>query len=66
MVAGDLQAAEVFDEYALTTLNGRKVYPRLRDGKPYINRSEIIAADIEAENGTIHVIDKVLIPWFSY
>lgn len=30
----------------------------------YINRSKVIKGDIEASNGVIHVIDKVLIPMF--
>jgi uncharacterized surface protein with fasciclin (FAS1) repeats len=29
---------------------------------PKINDAEIIKADIEADNGVIHVIDKVLMP----
>jgi len=28
----------------------------------YINDAKVIRADIEASNGVIHVIDKVLIP----
>lgn len=32
-----------------------------RDGSIFINGSKIIATDITAENGTVHVIDKVMI-----
>ncbi|RXG27389.1 fasciclin domain-containing protein [Leeuwenhoekiella marinoflava] len=32
-----------------------------RDGAMYINGSEILATDISASNGTVHVIDKVMI-----
>lgn len=32
-----------------------------RDGSLYINGSKILATDIQAENGTVHVIDKVMI-----
>ena len=32
-----------------------------RDGALYINGSEILATDISASNGTVHVIDKVMI-----
>ncbi|MGB5943746.1 MAG: fasciclin domain-containing protein [Leeuwenhoekiella sp.] len=32
-----------------------------RDGALYINGSEILATDINADNGTVHVIDKVMI-----
>ncbi|MDZ8119316.1 fasciclin domain-containing protein [Pontiella agarivorans] len=64
VVPGDLNAEEVFAERSLKTASGRTIYPRLKNGVPYINRSEVIAPDIEAENGTVHVIDTVLIPWF--
>ncbi len=66
VVPGDLDAEEVFAERSLRTANGRSIYPRLKDGKPFINGSEVIAPNVEAANGTIHVIDKVLIPWFRY
>jgi uncharacterized surface protein with fasciclin (FAS1) repeats len=32
-----------------------------RDGERYINGSRILATDVQAENGTVHVIDKVLL-----
>lgn len=32
-----------------------------RDGSNYINGSEILATDVMASNGTVHVIDKVMI-----
>ncbi|NJL73782.1 MAG: fasciclin domain-containing protein [Saprospiraceae bacterium] len=32
-----------------------------RDGDTYINGSKILATDVKAENGTVHVIDKVLL-----
>lgn len=34
----------------------------LTDGKLFINSSQVVTADVAATNGTIHVIDKVLIP----
>lgn len=34
----------------------------LQDGKLFINASEVIAADVAATNGTIHVINQVLLP----
>lgn len=64
VAAGDLDAGEVVNNRSLKTVSGKSVYPRLRGDKVYVNNAKVIAADIEAENGTIHVIDKVLIPWF--
>jgi hypothetical protein len=34
----------------------------IKDKAAYVNDSKIIATDIEATNGVIHVIDTVLIP----
>ncbi len=40
-----------------TTINVRK-----RFGQVYVDKARVISADIEASNGIIHVINKVLIP----
>jgi transforming growth factor-beta-induced protein len=66
VVPGDLDSSEVLSERKIKTVEGRYVYPRSRNGKAYINSAQIIDVDIEAENGTIHVINRVLIPWFRH
>ncbi|MDF7826826.1 fasciclin domain-containing protein [Pontiellaceae bacterium B12227] len=66
VVPGDLTAGEVLENRTLKTVTGRNVHPRYRQGDVYINNAKVIAADIEAKNGTIHVINKVLIPWYRY
>jgi uncharacterized surface protein with fasciclin (FAS1) repeats len=33
-----------------------------KDGEAYINNSQIVATDVEASNGIIHVIGGVLLP----
>ena len=43
------------------TLEGTKVAINAKDGVK-INDANVITADIEASNGTVHVIDTVLIP----
>ena len=42
--------------------NGSSVELSIRDGALFINDSKVITTDIVTSNGTIHVIDKVLIP----
>ncbi|MEO1078825.1 MAG: fasciclin domain-containing protein [Pseudomonadota bacterium] len=42
--------------------NGDIVALTIRDGELFINGSQVVATDIEASNGIIHVIDAVLIP----
>lgn len=62
VVADDLDSGEVLGKKRITTVEGSRIFPTLKDGTPYINSSEIVSTDIVAENGTIHVIDKVLVP----
>jgi uncharacterized surface protein with fasciclin (FAS1) repeats len=48
---------------AATTLNGADVaLTTPGDGNLYVNFSKVVSYDIEASNGVIHVIDKVLLP----
>ena len=41
---------------------GGKVAFTVADGKVMINGANIVATDIEASNGVIHVIDAVILP----
>jgi uncharacterized surface protein with fasciclin (FAS1) repeats len=45
-----------------TMLNGQKVSVEFNSDGLFINQSKVIAADVAAKNGLIHVIDEVLIP----
>jgi len=53
--SGDLTEGEV------TTLNGAAVEISLADGV-MVNDANVVTADLEASNGVIHVIDRVLLP----
>jgi uncharacterized surface protein with fasciclin (FAS1) repeats len=44
------------------TLSGASVAVMVGDGMVTINEANVVAADIEASNGVIHVIDAVLLP----
>ena len=46
----------------VTTANDDDIAVSLGDGKLFVNMSEVIATDIVASNGIIHLIDSVLIP----
>ena len=45
----------------MTTVEGEKLHV---DGRHSVkvNKAHVVKADVEADNGVIHVIDKVLIP----
>jgi len=45
-----------------TMLDGKKVSVRFDGHDLFINNSKVIAKDIQAKNGIIHVIDTVLLP----
>ena len=63
VVPGALGAAEVLASSALTTVNGANATISLDgDGNPRIDDAIIIATDIGARNGIVHVIDRVIFP----
>ncbi|MGF1566316.1 MAG: fasciclin domain-containing protein [Flavobacteriales bacterium] len=46
----------------VATLNGSNVLVNVSDAGVFINNAEVIFADIETDNGVVHVIDAVLLP----
>jgi uncharacterized surface protein with fasciclin (FAS1) repeats len=64
VVAGDVKAEQVVRLRKVRTLAGPSVRIRVRDGKVYLNsgRTRVVQTDIAATNGTIHVINRVLLP----
>lgn len=44
------------------TLQGAKVTTKSADGGVKVNDATVVAADIDAANGVIHVIDRVILP----
>jgi uncharacterized surface protein with fasciclin (FAS1) repeats len=47
----------------VATLNaGREVAVRRQGQRVHVDKARVVKADIQADNGTIHVIDRVLIP----
>ncbi len=62
VVAGNVKAADVIKLTSAKTLNGQSVTIKVVGGKVLINGATVVKADIAATNGTIHVIDTVLMP----
>jgi uncharacterized surface protein with fasciclin (FAS1) repeats len=60
---GNVKAAQVVKLRTVKTLNGATVRVGVKGSRVYLNRTvRVVKTDIGASNGTIHVIDGVLIP----
>ena len=60
---GNVKAAQVVKLSTVKTLNGARVRIGVKGNRVYLNRTvRVVKPDIGASNGTIHVIDGVLIP----
>ncbi len=62
VVEGKVTSEEVVNLTSAPTLQGDSVDISVKMGKVYIDNAEVIAADVEASNGIIHVIDAVILP----
>jgi uncharacterized surface protein with fasciclin (FAS1) repeats len=62
VVAGDVKAASLTDGQKVKTLQGGELTVSIKDGKVMINGANVTAADLAGSNGTVHVIDGVLLP----
>ena len=62
VVAGDVKAKTVVKLNSADTLNGQRVAIKVSDGKVKVDNSTVVKTDIKCSNGTIHVIDQVLLP----
>ena len=62
VVSGNVLAADVVDLDSATTLQGDSVDITVDGTSVLINDARVVITDIQADNGTIHVIDSVLLP----
>ena len=62
VVQGNVMAADVVTLDSATTLQGGDLSINVDGDTVRINDARVVVADIQAANGTIHVIDSVLIP----
>ena len=61
-VASEVQAEDVVMLAKAETLLGESLEIQVENGMGYINDAQVIITDIVADNGVIHVIDRVLLP----
>jgi transforming growth factor-beta-induced protein len=57
---GALASSQLQDGQTLTTLAGESLLVRVVGGEVYIDGARVVTADVEAENGIVHVIDRTL------
>ena len=62
VVAGKVMAADVVKLTSAVTVQGQAVSIEVKDGKVYIDGTQVVTTDIEVSNGVIHVIDAVILP----
>ena len=62
VVAGEFSSADLSDGMMVPTIFGGTLDVSMMDDAVMINNVTIATPDIDASNGVIHVIDKVLIP----
>lgn len=60
--AGSLSLSEALGEGSVSTIEKTPLEVRFNEGRVKVNKATLLQADIECADGTIHVIDTVLIP----
>jgi uncharacterized surface protein with fasciclin (FAS1) repeats len=61
VVAGKVMSGDLTDDMMAATVQGSEVKIDLDNGV-MVQDANVVTADIEASNGVIHVIDKVILP----
>lgn len=61
VVAGKVMSGDLSDGMTAATVNGADI-TIMTEGGVMVNDANVVAADVEASNGVIHVIDKVIMP----
>ncbi|WP_209330455.1 fasciclin domain-containing protein [Lunatimonas salinarum] len=62
VVPGIVKSTDLKDGQKAKTVQGQEVTVSLKGGKAMIDNATVTAADIEATNGIVHVIDSVILP----
>lgn len=62
VVPGKVMSKDLKNGQKAKTVQGSEITVTLKDGKAMIDNATVTAADIEASNGVVHVIDSVILP----
>lgn len=62
VVSGKVMSTDLKNGQQAATVQGEKVKVSISGKTVKINDAKVIAADVKASNGVVHVIDKVILP----
>jgi uncharacterized surface protein with fasciclin (FAS1) repeats len=62
VVPGAVMAEQVTSLNEAKTVNGQSVQIAVANGSVMVDKSKVVATDLKASNGVIHVIDSVMLP----
>jgi uncharacterized surface protein with fasciclin (FAS1) repeats len=62
VVSGEVMSGDLSDGMMAETVQGSQITVNISDGNVSINNANVVAADVEASNGVVHVIDSVIMP----
>ena len=62
VVAGKVMSTDLSNGQKAATVQGEKVMVSIKGSTVKIDDAKVVAADVKAKNGVVHVIDKVILP----
>ena len=62
VVSGEAYAKDLSNGQKINTVEGDDVKVKINSNGVMINDGKVVAADVKATNGVVHVIDQVLLP----
>lgn len=62
VVSGKVMSTDLSDGQTAGTVQGDNIKVNISGSTVRINDAKVVAADVKAKNGVVHVIDKVILP----
>jgi transforming growth factor-beta-induced protein len=62
VAGGKKMSTDLSDGQMIATVNGKEIKVTINEAGVFINNAKVTVANLEADNGVVHVIDAVLIP----
>ncbi|MEM7106807.1 MAG: fasciclin domain-containing protein [Bacteroidota bacterium] len=62
VVAGKIMSSDLSNGQQAATVQGEKIKVAINGSDVKIENAKVVAADVNAKNGVVHVIDQVILP----